>query len=90
MKYQIETEYRKYEQGYGFLSFARKFEDKYGEKLMDSATKTGIDAAKTTSKRVVQKTEGAKVNLIGNKIADKITLGKSKINKNKRKMNQMK
>ena len=46
---------------------------------MDTATKTGIDAAKTTSKRVVQKTAEATGDLIGNKIADKITLvGKSK------------
>ena len=31
-----------------FLSFAKKFGNKYGKKLMDTATKTGIDAAKTT------------------------------------------
>ena len=40
---------------------------------MDTATKTGIDAAKTESKRVVQKTAEATGDLIGNKIADKIT-----------------
>ena len=51
-----EPKYRKYVQGYGFLSFARKFGDQYGKKLIDTATKTGIDAAKTASKRVVQKT----------------------------------
>ena len=46
---------------------------------MDTATKTGIDAAKTASKRVVQKTAEATGDLIGNKIADKITLiGKPK------------
>ena len=46
---------------------------------MDAATKTGIDAAKTASKRVVQKTAGAKGDLIGNKTADKITsIGKPK------------
>ena len=44
------------------------------KKLMDTASKTGIDAAKTTSKRIVQKTEEATGDLIGNKIADKITL----------------
>ena len=38
-----------------FLSFARKFGDKYGKKLINTATKTRIDAAKTASKRVVQK-----------------------------------
>ena len=46
---------------------------------MDTATKTGIDAAKTTSKRVVQKTAEATGDLIRNKIADQITsLGKTK------------
>ena len=61
------------------MSFARKSGDKYGKKLIDTATKTGIDAAKTASKRVVQKTAEATGDLIGNKIADKITsIGKSK------------
>ena len=40
---------------------------------MDTATKTGIDPAKTTLKRIVQKTAKAIGDLIGNKIADKIT-----------------
>ena len=41
---------------------------------MDTATKTGMDAAKTASKRVVQKTAEATGDLIGNKIANKTTL----------------
>ena len=46
---------------------------------MDTATKTGIDAAKTAFKRVVKKTAEATVYLVGNKIADKITsLGQTK------------
>ena len=40
---------------YGFLTFARKLGNKYGKKLTDTATKTGIDAAKTASKKVAQK-----------------------------------
>ena len=40
---------------------------------MNTATKTGMDAAKTTSKRVVQKSAKAIGDLIGNKVADKIT-----------------
>ena len=40
---------------------------------MDTVTKTGIDAAKTASKRLVQKTAEATRDLIGNRIADKIT-----------------
>ena len=84
MRYSSEPKFRKYIKGYGFLSFARTFSDKYGKKLMDTATKTGIDAAKTVSKRVAQKTVEATRDLIGNKIADKITsVGKSKEKANK-------
>ena len=72
MRYSTEPKFRKYVKGYGFLSFTRKCGDKYGKKLMDTATKTGIDAAKTASKRAVQKTAKAIGDLIGNKIADKI------------------
>ena len=79
MRYSTERRFRKYVKGYSFLLFARKFGDKYGKKLMDTATKTGVDAPKTASKRVVQKTAKATGDLIGNKIADKITLiGKPK------------
>ena len=52
MRYSIEPKFSKYVKGYGFLSFAKKFSNKYGKKLMDTATKTEIDAAKTASKRV--------------------------------------
>ena len=46
---------------------------------MYTATKTGMDAAKTAFKRVVQKTIEATGDLIGNKTADKITsIGKPK------------
>ena len=79
MRYSTEPKYTKYFKRYGFLSFAREFGDKHGKILMDTATKTGIDAAKTASKQVVQKTAEATGDLIGNKIADKITsLGKTK------------
>ena len=78
MRYSTEPRFRKYVKGYGFLSFARKFGDKYGKKLMDTAAKTGIDAAKTASKRVTGVVEATR-GLIGNKIADKITsIGNSK------------
>ena len=46
---------------------------------MDTSTKTGIDAAKAASKRILEKTAEATGDLIRNKIADKITsLGKTK------------
>ena len=84
MRYLTEPKYRKYVKRYGFLSFARAFGDKYGKKLMDTAAKTELDAAKTASKGVVQKTAEATGELIGNKIADKITsVGKPKENEKK-------
>ena len=47
MRYSTEPRFRKYVKGYDFLSFARKSGNEYGKTLMDTATKTGIDAAKT-------------------------------------------
>ena len=62
---------------YGFLSFAKNMNkslsNKYGQKLLDSTKKSTTDAIKTTSKRAIQKTAEATGDLIGNKIADKIT-----------------
>ena len=55
MRYSAEPRFRKYVKGYSFLSFARKFSDKYDKKIMEHNKKAGIDAAKTASKRVVQK-----------------------------------
>ena len=88
MRYSPELTCRKYVQGYGFLSFARNFGDKYGKKLMDTAKKVGtsrygkkiIDTtkkqgsefAKTAGKRIVQKSAEATGDLIGNKITNKI------------------
>ena len=46
MRCSLEPIYRIYVKGYGFLSFARKFGDKNGKKLMNTATKTGMNAAK--------------------------------------------
>ena len=73
MRYSTEPRFRKYVKGYRFLTFARKFGDKYGKKVIDAASKTGMDAAKTASKRVVRNTAEATGYLIGNKIAYTIT-----------------
>ena len=77
MRYSTKWKYRKYVKGYGFLSFARKCGDKYGKKLMDTAIKTEIDAAKTASVWVVKKNAEATGNLIQNQIV--IPVGKTKI-----------
>ena len=68
MRYSTEPRFRNYMKGSGFLSFAVinmvKCGDKYGKKLIDTVTKTGTDAAKIASKRVVQKTAEATGDLI--------------------------
>ena len=74
MRYSIEPRERRYVKGYGFLSFARDFNDKYGKSLKD-ASKT---LAKTAGKEILKETAKATGDLIGNKIADKITAKPSK------------
>ena len=52
---------------------------KYGKKIIDTTKKQGNEFAKTVGKRIVQESAEATGDLIGNKIADKISsLGKSK------------
>ena len=43
MRYSIEPKERRYAKGYGFLSFARNFGNKYGKKLMNTAIKAGTN-----------------------------------------------
>ena len=43
MRYSIEPRERRYLKGYGFMSFARNFGNKYGKKLMNTAIKTGTN-----------------------------------------------
>ena len=77
MRYSIEPRDGMYVKGYGFLSFPKNISkglsNKYGQKLFDSAKKSTADAIKTASKRAIQKPAEATGDLIGNKIADKIT-----------------
>ena len=54
-------------------NIGKKLANKYGQERFDDAKKSTTDAIKTASKRAVQKTAVATGDLIGNKIADKIT-----------------
>ena len=87
MRYSIEPRDRIYVKGYRFLSFAKNMgkslSNKYGQKLLDSAKKSTTDAKKITSKRAIQKTAEATGDLIGSKIADKITSISDKKSPNK-------
>ena len=81
MRYSLEPRDRIHIKGYGFMSFARSMSNKYGKKLVDTAKKSATDAIKTASKRAIQKTAEASGDLLGNKIADKITSVSKKSNK---------
>ena len=92
MCYSIEPRERRYAKGYGFLSFvknlgthatkvAKNLNNKYGQKLADSAKKSATDALKVSGKRAIQKTAEASGDLVGNLIADKITsISKKQVN----------
>ena len=67
MHYSIEPRERRFVKGYGFMSFARSFSDKYSKSLMDVSKKF----AKTAGKKILKETTKASGDLIGNKIADK-------------------
>ena len=52
---------------------ANNLSNNYGKKCLDSAKTSTTDAIKTASKRPIQKTSEATVDLIGNKIPHKTT-----------------
>ena len=57
----------------------KSLSNNYGQKLLHSAKKSTTDAIKTASKREIKKTAEVIGDLIGNKIADKITRVSKKI-----------
>ena len=73
MRYSIEPRDRIYVKGYGFMSFAKNLSNKYSQKIIDTAKKSATDTIKTASQQAIQKTAEATGDLVGNKMADKIT-----------------
>ena len=89
MTYYTDNKTRKYVQGYGFLSFAKKFGSKYGKKFVNKGIsaakrfnkskygqalkKEGLKLAKSSGKQILDKVVPAAIDLAGSKIADKIT-----------------
>ena len=85
MTYRTDNKIRKYVKGYGFMSFAKNFGNKYEKKIMNK----GISAAsefnqskygkiesefgKIAGKKIFKKFAEATGDLIGSKIADKVT-----------------
>ena len=61
---------RKYLKGYRIFSFARNLSNRYWKQLLYIATKTGLDALKTDSRKLVHKVAEATDEFIGNDIAE--------------------
>ena len=79
MFYSIEPKKRIYVKGYGFMSFARNFSDKYSKSLINKGIDVSKTFAKTAGKRILKESAKATGDLTGNKIADKITAKPIKI-----------
>ena len=77
MRYRVEPRDRIYVKGYEFLPFAKNIgkdlSNKYSQKNIDTAKKSVTDPIKTASQQAIQKTAEATGDLVGNKIADRIT-----------------
>ena len=73
MCYSIGPRKRIYVKGYGFMSFARNFSDKYSKSLIDKGIDVNKTFANTAGKRILKESAKATGDLIGNKIADKIS-----------------
>ena len=86
MRYLIEQRDWIYVKGYGLISFAeyigKNLINKYSQKIIDTAKKYATDAIKTASEWAIQKTAEAMGDLVGKKIADKITSISKKSTKN--------
>ena len=78
MRYSIEPRERRYIKGYGFMPFARNFSDKYSKSLMDKGIDVSQTFAKIAGKKILKEKAKATGDLIGNKIADKITSASKK------------
>ena len=78
MRYSIEPRERRYVKGYGFMSFARNFSDKYSKFLMDKGIDVSKTFVKTAGEKILKETAKTTGDLIGNKIADKVTSASKK------------
>ena len=55
------------------MDVSKKYGKKYGNKLLDNSMSAGKDFAKIAGKKVLTKSTEATGDMIGNKIADRIT-----------------
>ena len=57
MRYSIDPRKKRYMKGYGFMSFARNFSDKYSKSLIDIGIDVSNNFAKTAGKRILKKVQ---------------------------------
>ena len=53
MRYSLESNYRRYVQGQGFMSFARNIGNKYGKKIFDKSLYVGKSMKKEYGKKTL-------------------------------------
>ena len=53
MRYSLETSYRRYEQGQGFMFFAKNIGNKYGRKIYDKSIDVGKSMKKKYGKKIL-------------------------------------
>ena len=61
MRYSIDPRKRIYVKGYGFMSFARNFSDKFNKSLIDKGIDASKTFAKTPGKRILKKVQKQQV-----------------------------
>ena len=61
MRYSIGPRKRRYVKGYGFMSFARNFSDKYSKYLIDKGIDVSKSFAKTAGKSILKKVQKQQV-----------------------------
>ena len=80
----LEPRTRKHVWGVGFFHSLEIYLTNTTKKILDAATKSRLEAAKTASKRVIHKTAEAAGALIRNKVDEKIVKPKSRPDVNSR------
>ena len=85
MAYRTDNKIRKYVKGYGFMRFAKNLGSKYGKRIINKGIsaskkfnqskygKVGSEFGKIADKKILKKSAEPTGDLIGSKIADKIT-----------------
>ena len=75
MRYSLESSYRKYVQGQGFMTFAKNIGNRYGKRLLDKSIDVGKNMSNKYCRKILDKSIDASKDFA--KIAGKKLLNKS-------------